>query len=139
MRRRALLQAAGCVATAGCQSILPDDTEPLRLGVVEFRNWVEGEQTLGIAVSADDELVSETTVTLEPATTNQPSGARLEKEWPDEAGSYTLRVETEVEDDPVEVRIAEDLAESCETVLGTVRADRLEMARGVAGQCYGEG
>lgn len=136
MRRRALLQATGCAAIAGCQSVLSDDAEPLRLGVVEFTNWVENEQSLEIEVIADDQPASEHSLTLEPATTNEPSGARLEKEWPDEAQTYTLRVETAVEDEPVEERIDEDLADDCETVLGIVRSDRLEMTRGMTGKCY---
>lgn len=138
MRRRALLQAGACAAIAGCQSVLSDDAEPLWLGVVEFINTVEDEQTLEIEVFADDELVADPSVTLDAASAYKASSAEVKKSWPDEAQSYTIRVETAVEDEPVEKRLDEAFTEDCETVRGIVSPDQFRMSRGSDGKCYEE-
>lgn len=138
MRRRALLQAGVCAAIAGCQSVLSENDDRLRLGVVEFVNEVEDEQTLEIEVFADDELVADPSVTLDAAAEYIASGAELKKSWPDEAQSYTVRVETPVEDEPVEVRLDEAWTEDCETVKGWVSPDQFWMSRGTDGNCYEE-
>lgn len=136
MRRRALLLAVGCTAIAGCQSVLPDTDETVRLGVLQVVTHVEREQEVDVEILADAETVHETTVTLGAADVNQPTWEILEKDWPDEAHSYLVRVRSEIEDDPVELRLEDPLAESCETLQIQLRDERVRLFRGTAGQCY---
>lgn len=137
MKRRALLLAAGGASVAGCQSLLPGDGDRLRLGVVDVVNHAEREQTVRMEVLAADESVHETTVTLEAAEPNQPTGVVVEKGWPDEATSYVVRVDTADDRDSTAIRLEESYTETCEPVSVAVRSDRLSIARGTSGSCYG--
>lgn len=136
MKRRALLVVSSGVAFAGCQSVLSTDEELLQLGVVEIINHVESSQDVEIEIFADDELVHETRVTLDAAEPNQPTGAFLDKNWPDEAYSYTLQIHSEIEEEPREERLDEPFAGSCENPLIVLRPERVETYKGTSGECY---
>ena len=136
VRRRAFLFVAGSTGIAGCTGGFRERLDPVRLGVVEFTNTTESDQTLEVAVFANDALEYETTVTLGGATPDGSTNERLARNWQKEANSYRIDVDSDLEARTTTLRFDESFAETCETVLIVLRPQGIETYRGAEGRCY---
>jgi hypothetical protein len=134
MRRRTLLSTVGAVGLTGCTFGRFDDGEVIHLGVIEFENRTGSERSLEVAVTADEELAFEGVVQV-PA--GDPSGhARLERRWPEQARRYSIRIQSEIESEPLTIPVTESRAEACETFLIRLQSDDIVPYRGSDGRCY---
>jgi hypothetical protein len=134
MRRRTLLSTVGAVGLTGCTVGPFDDGAVIHLGVIEFENLTGSERSLEVAVTADEELAFEGRVQV-PA--GDPTGhARLERQWPEQARRYSLRIRSELMSEPLTVPVTAKRAETCETFLIRLQPDDVVPYRGSDGRCY---
>lgn len=133
MHRRALLSTLGVAALGGCQALGTDD-ETLSLRTVEVGNRSDRPQALSLRIDADGNSVHESSHDLEAG---EPYAAEpLDRDWPEEADSYTLRVESDVEVGAVERVFDERLGGRCFDLIVLVsREERVEVFRGTSGDC----
>lgn len=133
MHRRALLSTLGLAALGGCQRLgLGDETLSLR--TVEVGNRSAEPRSITLRIEADGDSVHESTHDLEAG---DPYAAEpVDRDWPEEAGSYTLRVESDVEEAEVERVFDERLGGRCFDLIVLVsREERVEVFRGTSGEC----
>lgn len=138
MKRRALLSVVGVVGTAGCQALQLEGDESIRLGTIRLQNQFEREQHVAIEISANGDLVHETTVTLDAADLPEVGEVLLEQNWPTEAQSYTLRFDAEVQSESLEIALDEPSVETCESFIITLRPDSIDAFQSRGGECYDE-
>lgn len=133
MHRRALLSTFGLAAVGGCQRF-GLGSEPLGLRAVEVGNRSDRPQTLSLRIDAGDDLVHESTHDL--AAGDPYAAEPVDGDWPETADSYTLRVESDVEDGAVERVFDERLGGRCfDLIVRVSRAERVEVFRGTSGEC----
>lgn len=133
MRRRALLSTCGVAVLAGCQRLGIGD-ETLSLRTVDVGNRSAEPRSITLRIGADGDSVHESTHDLEAG---DPYAAEpVDRDWPEEANSYTVGVESDVEEDEVVRVFDERLGGRCFDLIVLVsRAERVEVYRDTSGEC----